>query len=79
MSRILILAVVGLLLFGAPLAADQMLQNEDVEPADADDLADQESFTETTAAFYEATPYLLVALVIGAMLAAVRVVGGGGL
>lgn len=79
MSRILILAVVGLALFATPLAADQMLQNEDVEPADAGDLADQQTFTEAVAPFYAATPYLLVALVIGAMLAAVRAVGGGGM
>ena len=75
MSRILVLAVVGLLLFGAPLAADQMLQNEDVEPADGDDLADQEAFTEAVAPFLDATPFLLVIIVLGIALAGVRALG----
>ena len=76
MSRILIAAVVGLLLVGAPLAADQMLQNDDVEPAGDDDLADQEAFVEATTPLFEAAPLFLVALVVGLMLAGVRAVGG---
>ena len=76
MSRILIAAVVGLLLVGAPLAADQMLQNDDVEPAGDDDLADQEAFVEATTPLFAAAPLFLVALVVGLLLAGVRAVGG---
>jgi hypothetical protein len=74
MSRILILAVVGVLLFGAPLAADQMLQNDDVA-VDTGNQTTQDDFAETGASFIEATPILLAALVVGSILVAVRRVG----
>lgn len=75
MSRILILAAVGLLLFGGTLAADQMLQNDDVEPADADDLADQQTYAESVAPFIEAAPVFLFVLAVGVVLVGVRAVG----
>lgn len=75
MSRILILAVAGVLLLGAPLAADQMLQNDDNTPADGNDAADQQTFTEAVTPFYDFTPILLAVIAIGAILAGVRVVG----
>ena len=75
MSRILVLAVVGLLLFGGVLAADQMLQNDDVQPADADDLADQETFAESVGTLIQATPVFLFALVVGILLVGVRALG----
>lgn len=78
MSRILILAVVGLLLFGGLLAADQMLQNPDVEPADADDAADQEAFVEATTPFVNAAaPVVMFALIIALMLVGARAAGAG--
>lgn len=76
MSRILVLAVVAVLLFGAPLAADQMLQNDDVA-VDTDNQTDQDDFAEATMPFLELAPYLLFAIVVGMMLAAVRAIGGG--
>lgn len=77
MSRILILGVVAIVLFGGVIAADQMLDNADVEPDGADDQAQQEQFAEATAPFFAAAaPLTLLALVVGAALAAVRAVGG---
>lgn len=76
MSRILIAAVVFVLLFGGVLAADQMLQNPDVEPADSDTAADQQQFAEAAAPMIEVGgPVALLALVVGLTLAAVRAVG----
>jgi hypothetical protein len=74
MSRILVLVVVGVLLFGAPLAADQMLQNDDVA-VDTGNQTTQDDFAETGGQLIEATPILLAALVVGTILAAVRRVG----
>jgi hypothetical protein len=74
MSRILIVAVVGVLLFGSVLAADQMLQNDDVA-VDTGNQTTQDDFAETGASLIDATPILLSALVVGAILAAVRGVG----
>ena len=75
MSRILVLVVVAVLLFGAPLAADQMLQNDDVA-LDADNQTDQDDFAEATMPFIEFAPVFLFVLVVGIMLAAVRTLGG---
>jgi hypothetical protein len=71
MSRILLAAVVGVLLLGAPLAADQMLSNPDVA-VDTNNTTTQDEFAETGATFVQATPILLAALVVGALLVAVR-------
>lgn len=77
MSRILILVVAGLLLFGGTLAADQMLQNPDVEPENADDAAAQEEFIEATAPILQGgAPIIVFALIVGLLLAGVRAVGG---
>lgn len=74
MARILIAAVVGVLLLGAPLAADQMLSNPDVA-VDTGNVTQQDEFTEPGASLIEATPIVLAALVVGAILAAVRRIG----
>ena len=71
MARILIAVVVGVLLLGAPLAADQALDNPDVA-VDTNNTTQQDEFAETGATFLEATPILLAALVVGALLVAVR-------
>lgn len=77
MSRILVLGVVAVLLFGGVLAADQALQNPDLEPADAGDDAKQQDFAEATAPFFEvAAPLGLFVIMVGIALAAVRAVGG---
>lgn len=77
MARLMIAIVVAVLLFGGVLAADQMLQNPDIEPADNETAADQEAFAEaTTPIIQAAAPVALFALVIGSVLAAVRAVGG---
>jgi len=75
MSRILILAVVAVLLLGGVLAADQALQNPDLEPANNATDAQQEQFVEASTAFLDAAPVLLFALVIGTVFAAIRVIG----
>lgn len=74
MARILIAAVVGVLLLGAPLAADQMLSNPDVA-VDTGNVTQQDEFVEPGASLIEATPIVLAALVVGAILAAVRRIG----
>jgi hypothetical protein len=77
MSRILVLGVVGVLLLGGVLAADLMLQNPDVEPANNSTDAQQQEFIEATAPILQATPIALLALVVGLLLAGVRSMGGG--
>lgn len=78
MARILIAVMVAVLLFGGVLAADQMLQNPDVEPADNETAAQQQQFAETAMPMIRAgAPIGLFALVVGAMLAGVRAFGGG--
>jgi len=77
MSRIFIIAVVAVLIFGGVLAADQALQNPDVKPTNASDAADQEQFAETGGQLLEAAvPPILFALVAGAALVGVRALGG---
>lgn len=77
MARILILGVVAVLLFGGVLAADQALQNPDLEPADADTAAQQQDFVEAAAPMLQtAAPVALFALIAGLLLAGVRAVGG---
>ena len=77
MSRILVLGVVAVLLFGGGLAADQMLQNPDVEPANNSTDASQQQFVEAAAPFVEvAGPIGMFALMLGVALAAIRTVGG---
>lgn len=77
MSRILVLGVVGLLLFGGILAADQALQNPDLEPATAAAADEQQQFAETNAELVEAAaPVGLFALAAALTLMAARAVGG---
>ena len=78
MARLMIAIVVAFLFFGGIIAADQALNNPDLEPADAGDAEQQETFIESTAPFLEVGgPIALFALVIGTVLGAVRAVGGG--
>ena len=76
MSRILILGIVAMLLFGGLLVADLALQNPDLEPTSNATADQQQQFVEATAPIVRAgAPVALFALVVGSMLAAVRVVG----
>lgn len=75
MSRILILAVVAVLLFGGVLAADQSLQNPETTPANNSTADQQQQFVEATGPMLNAAPVALLALVVGTILAAVRRVG----
>ena len=75
MARILILAVVAILLFGGVIAADQMLQNPDIEPADADDRAEQENVAVVSGNLLEVGVVGLFALVVGALIGGVRLLG----
>jgi len=77
MARILILAVVATLLLGGVLAADLALSNPELEPQTNATDDQQQQFVEATAPIVRAGgPVALFALVVGAMLAAVRAVGG---
>ena len=75
MSRILILGVVVVLLFGGALAADQALQNPALEPGNAPADSEQQQYAEVTGVFYEAAPVALLVLTAGAALAGVRQLG----
>jgi len=75
MARILILAVVAVLLLGGVIASDQALQNPDLEPANNATDDQQQEFVEASTAFLDAAPAFLFALVVGTVLAAVRVIG----
>jgi len=75
MSRILILGVVVVLLFGGALAADQALQNPALEPDTANADSEQEQYAEATGVFYEVAPVALLVLTVGAALAGVRQLG----
>jgi len=75
MSRILILGVVVVLLFGGALAADQALQNPALEPDTANADSEQEQYAEATGVFYEVAPVALLVLTAGAALAGVRQLG----
>lgn len=75
MARILILAVVAILLFGGVIAADQMLQNPDIEPADEGDRAEQENFAVLSGNLLEVGVVGLFALVVGALIGGVRLLG----
>jgi len=75
MSRILILGVVVVLLFGGALAADQALQNPALEPDTANADSEQQQYAELTGVFYEVAPVALLVLTVGAALAGVRQLG----
>ena len=75
MSRILILGVVVVLLFGGALAADQALQNPALEPNTTSADSEQQQYAELTGVFYEAAPVALLVLTVGAALAGVRQLG----
>lgn len=77
MSRLLVVGVVAILLFGGVLAADLALQNPDLEPADATDADRQQQFTEVGGSFVElGVPIAMFGLVAGAALMGVRALGG---
>jgi len=77
MTRILVAVVVAVLIFGGVLAADQMLQNPDVEPANNTTDAQQQQFAEAAAPLLGVgAPLAVLGLVVGTLLAAVRAVGG---
>ena len=77
MSRIFVGVVIAVLLFGGVLAADQALQNPDLEPGTNATDAQQQNFAEATAPFIEiGVPVSLFALTVGSILVAVRRVGG---
>jgi hypothetical protein len=67
--------MVAVLLFGGVLAADQSLQNPDTTPADNTTADQQQQFVEASSTIIDAAPLVLLALVVGTILAAVRVVG----
>ena len=75
MSRILILGVVVVLLFGGALAADQALQNPALEPDTANADTEQQDYAELTGVFYSVAPVALLVLTVGAALAGVRQLG----
>jgi hypothetical protein len=78
MSRILVVGVVALLLFGGVLAADLALQNPDLEPGDNATDDRQQQFAEFGGSFVElGVPVAMFGLVAGLAIAAVRVMGGG--
>ena len=78
MSRILVVGVVAVLLFGGVLAADLALQNPDLEPADNATADQQQQFAEVGGSFVElGVPVAMFGVVAGLALAAVRVMGGG--
>lgn len=77
MSKILVVGVVALLLFGGVLAADLALENPDNTPGQTDDATQQQEFTETSAQLVEIAVPLAMFGGIGALLVgAVRALGG---
>jgi hypothetical protein len=77
MARITIAVVIAVVLFGGVLAADQALQNPDLEPSNNSTDAKQQQFVEATLPLIELAPVAIIALVVGTILGAVRAVGGG--
>jgi len=77
MSRILVLAMLGVLLFAAPLAADQALQNPDLQPNSTADAQNQTAIAETSIATTELLPPLLLVVAVSVLLVGVRSLGGG--
>ncbi len=76
MSRIFVVVMVAVLIFGGVLAADLALQNPDLEPADAEDNDRQQSFVESTTPFLELIPPILLVLTVAVLLGGARVLGG---
>jgi hypothetical protein len=78
MSKILVLGVVAVLLFGGVLVADLALQNPELEPADASDATQQQDFAEVGGSFVEVgAPVALFGTVAALLVGAVRAFGGG--
>lgn len=78
MSRILVVGVIAVLLFGGAFVADLALQNPALEPADATADQRQQDFAEVGGSFIEiGAPIAMFGLVAGIAIAAVRVMGGG--
>jgi len=77
MSRLFLVVVLAVTLLGSTIAADAMLDNPDVESANNTTADQQQQFAETGATFVDAAPIALAALVVGSLLMAVRVMGGG--
>jgi len=79
MSRILVLAVIAVMFVAAPLAADQALQNPDLEPNTTADEQNQTAIAETSADTFEAViPISMFAIVVGTILVGVRSFRSGG-
>lgn len=77
MSKILVVGVVALLLFGGVLAADLALENPDNAPGQTDDATQQQEFTEASGQLVELAVPLAMFGGIGALLVgAVRAIGG---
>jgi hypothetical protein len=76
MSRLLVAAIIAVLLLTSLLAADLALQNPDLEPETNQSDDRQQTFAETSSTFIDAIPIAMAVMVVGAMLAAVRVMGG---
>lgn len=77
MSRILVVGVVAVLLFGGVLAADLALQNPDLEPADNATADQQQQFAEVGGSFVElGVPVAMFGGVAALLIGAVRALGG---
>lgn len=76
MSRIFVVVMVAVLIFGGVLAADLALENPDLEPADTQDADRQQSFVESTTPFLDLIPVVLLVLTVGVLLSGVRAFGG---
>jgi len=77
MSRLFLVVVIAVTLLGATLASDAMLDNPDVQSQNNTTADQQQQFAETGATLMSAAPIALAALVVGSLLMAVRVMGGG--
>jgi hypothetical protein len=74
MARIFVAAFVAILLFGGVIAADQSLQNPDIQSSNATTAAQQTTFAETASPLIQGVvPVVVFSMVIGSVLAAVRV------
>lgn len=78
MSKILVVGVVALLLFGGVLAADLALENPDNAPGQTEDTTQQQKFTEAGGHLVEIAVPIVMFGGLGALLVgAVRALGGG--
>lgn len=78
MSRILVVVLVAVIVLATPLAADQALQNDDLQPNASADAQSQTTFVEATTPLLDVLPYALLAVTIGIMVLAVASMNGRG-